>query len=108
MISPRCIGTIKRSPAISREINLACKRGLSGPDWVKPMIDANHKDDYDNGLCTNHLNVDWSQNGLEAREGPIKAGDLIELDGLSTKEEWNGLRGPGSRRPITSRQGSGP
>jgi hypothetical protein len=57
------------------------------------MIDANHKDDYDNGLCTNQLNVDWSQNGLEAREGPIKAGDRIELHGLITKEEWNGLRG---------------
>jgi hypothetical protein len=93
MISPRCIGTIKRSPAISREINLACKRGLPGPDWVKPMIDANHKDDYDSGLCTNQLNVDWSQNGLKAKEGPIKAGDLIELHGLITKEEWNGLRG---------------
>jgi hypothetical protein len=57
------------------------------------MIDANHKDDYDSGLCTNKLNVDWSQNGLKAKEGPIKAGDLIELHGLITKEEWNGLRG---------------
>jgi hypothetical protein len=57
------------------------------------MIDGNHKDDYDNGLSTNQFNVDWSQNGLETREGPIKAGDLIELYGLITKEEWYGLRG---------------
>jgi hypothetical protein len=50
MISPRCIRTIKRSPAISREIDLVCDRGVPGLDWVKPMIDVNHKDDYDSGL----------------------------------------------------------
>jgi hypothetical protein len=93
MISPRCLGTIKRSPAISREVNLECDRGLPGPDWIKPIIDASHKVDCDNGLCTDQLNVDWSQNGLEAKQGPIKAGDLIELHGLSMMEEWNSLWG---------------